>query len=119
MYIRLAKGGDKIISKSDSNFEIGKAILMRDGKDATIISTGIMTQKAFEASDYLASQGFEIAVLHVHTIKPLDTTTIVEIAAKDKPIVTVEEHARTGGLGSAVLETINDLKPHFSKTSQG
>ena len=115
MYIRLAKGGDKTISKSDSNFEIGKAILMKDGKDATIISTGIMTQKAIEASDYLASKGLDIAVLHVHTIKPLDTTAILEVAAKDKPIVTVEEHIRNGGLGSAVLEKISDFKPRFSK----
>jgi transketolase len=106
IYIRVAKGGDPIVTNSSRPFEIGKAIPMREGKDALIVTTGITLKNALEASDDLNEQGISAAVLHVPTIKPLDTEAILDYAADVKAIVTIEEHMITGGLGSAVAEII-------------
>ncbi|MBI3252242.1 MAG: transketolase [Candidatus Omnitrophica bacterium] len=104
IYIRLAKGYDPVVSRADLPFEIGKAIQMREGADALLVTTGICLQVALEAADQLAKQALEVTVLHVHTIKPLDTTALLECAAKVPVVVAVEEHSVIGGLGSAVAE---------------
>lgn len=72
IYIRLAKGGDKVISKPEFGFEIGKAIVMQEGKDGLFVTTGVMTQLALEAIQQLESEGVSCGVIHMHTIKPLD-----------------------------------------------
>ena len=116
MYIRLAKGGDKVVSIPEKGFTIGKAILMKEGSDGIFITTGITTQIALEAVDFLNANGYSIGVLHMHTIKPLDEEALKSIIPNIKAIVTVEEHTRIGGLGSAVLEFCSDTIPeHTSK----
>lgn len=111
MYIRLGKGGDKIVSKEEFGFEVGKAIKMRGGEDATIISTGVMTQVALDASEMLQSEGFGIRVIHMHTIKPIDKDIIIEASRQTQCMITIEEHNKDGGLGTAVLETLSEKCP--------
>lgn len=111
IYIRLAKGGDKVISKKENGFEIGKAIHMAEEGEGLFITTGVMTQLALEASEMLASEGIQCGVLHVHTIKPLDDFNIIKSVESAKAVITVEEHTRIGGLGSAVLEILSDKSP--------
>ena len=106
IYIRLAKGYDPIVTNDEYPFKIGKGIPMREGKDALIISTGITLNQALEAADSLSKDGIETSVLHIHTIKPLDQTMILEYASKIPVIVTIEEHTIIGGLGGAVAEII-------------
>lgn len=106
IYIRLAKGYDPIVSRDDLPFEIGKAIPMREGEDALVVTTGVGLQLSLEAAEQLAAKGLEVAVLHVHTVKPLDKEAVLKYAAEVPAIVTVEEHSVIGGLGSAVAELI-------------
>jgi transketolase len=106
MYIRLAKGYDPIVTNDDQPFEIGKAVPMRNGSDALILTTGITLKYALEAADELQTQGIEAAILHLPTVKPLDTKAILEFASSTPVIVSVEEHTVIGGLGSAVAEII-------------
>lgn len=105
IYIRLAKGGDPIVT-DDRPFEIGKAYPMREGRDALVISTGVMLKRALEAAAQLSGGGVETSVLHVPTVKPLDEATILEYASRASAIVTAEEHTIIGGLGSAVAELL-------------
>lgn len=106
LYIRLGKGGDPIVSSDDHEFRIGKAIEMRQGSDALIVTTGITLKIGLEAATELATHGIESSVLHVHTVKPLDSEAILERAADVRTIVVVEEHTVIGGLGSAVAELL-------------
>ncbi len=106
IYIRLAKGYDPIVTRDDLLFEIGKAVPMREGSDALIVTTGITLKIALDAAARLSEEGLELGVLHVPTIKPLDTDAIVVHAAKVPVIVTIEEHTLMGGLGSAVAEIV-------------
>ena len=106
IYIRLAKGGDPIVTTDSVPFQIGKAIPMREGSDALVVSTGVTLKQALEAAASLSRQGIEAAVLHVPTVKPLDTEAILSRAAEVSVIVTIEEHTIIGGLGSAVAELI-------------
>jgi transketolase len=119
LYIRLAKGGDKIVSSRDNEFEIGKSILMRNIGDGLFITTGVMTQKAMEAANQLSKEGVECGVLHMHTIKPMDYIALEKLIPKVNAAVTVEEHFLTGGFGSAVLEYCSDSMPqHVSKIAR-
>lgn len=113
MYIRLGKGGDAIVSQEKNGFELGRAITMQKGSDATIISTGVMTQVALEAAKKLENQKVNVGVLHIHTIKPLDEKAVLNIAESSPAVFTIEEHIRQGGLGSAILETLNDNRPEL------
>jgi transketolase len=106
VYIRLGKGGDPIVSRADLPCEIGRAIPIREGRDALIVTTGICLQVALEAAVELEKQGVSAAVLHVHTLKPLDAAAIFEKAAQVPAILTIEEHTLVGGLGSAVAEIL-------------
>ena len=114
IYIRLGKGGDKVVSEEKFGFEMGKAILMREPGEGLIISTGVMTQLAIQAAEKLSEEGIICGVLHVHTIKPLDELQLSKLLPRVKAVVTVEEHTRIGGLGSAVLEFTNDNMPEQS-----
>ena len=109
VYIRLAKGGDPIVSLAENGFEIGKAIEMRPVGDILFISTGVMTNRALDAAKALGeSGGVNCGVLHMHTVKPLDEKTVFDRADKVRAIVTLEEHTLVGGLGSAVNDLLSD-----------
>jgi transketolase len=106
IYIRLAKGGDPIVTSEHAGFEIGKAYLIREGRDALLISTGVVLKRTLDAAELLRGNGLDVAVLHVPTVKPLDTEAILEYASRVPVIVTAEEHTIIGGLGSAVAEVL-------------
>jgi transketolase len=118
IYIRLGKGGDPIVSRDNLLCEIGKAILMREGKDALIVCTGICLQVALAAAAELEKQDIFASVLHVHTLKPLDSKAIYENAERVPIVVTIEEHTIMGGLGSAVAEIIAEASFNPSKRFQ-
>ena len=116
IYIRLAKGFDPIVSRPELNFEIGRAIAMREPEGAgagqvLIVATGVATTRALAAADLLASDGIECTVLHMHTIKPLDTEAVLHHADVADLVVTVEEHTLLGGLGSAVTDALVEHRP--------
>ena len=106
VYLRLARPAVEDITKIEDDFEIGKAQVLKDGKDACIIACGLMVSRALDAASELAKEGIDTAVINMHTIKPLDKETILKYNNKCKVIVSAEEHSIIGGLGSAVAETI-------------
>lgn len=111
IYIRLAKGGDEVISKESNGFAIGKAIPMRKASVANsvlFVTTGVMTTNTLTAAEALAAKGIDSTVLHFHTIKPLDVTALLAHTAGAKAIVAVEEHSLMGGFGSAIIEALID-----------
>lgn len=111
IYIRLGKGGDAVVSREERGFEIGKAILMKEPGAGLFVTTGVMTQLALKAAEQLSNEGLLCGVLHMHTIKPLDHAALSHWLPKIGGLVTVEEHTRIGGLGSAVLEFCSDEMP--------
>ena len=106
LYIRLAKGNDPIVTRDDVPFQIGKALPMRRGNDALLVTTGMTLKLALDAAAMLSGHGIETAVLHMPTIKPLDHDALVAHAAEVAVVVTIEEHSLIGGLGSAVAEVV-------------
>lgn len=109
LYIRVAKGGDPVISSPDARFELGRAITMRTGCDVLFVGTGVATTQALQAAELLAQHRIAAGVLHVHTVKPLDVESISQAAQRARLVVSVEEHLRDGGLGTALAETFADL----------
>ncbi|MBN2446032.1 MAG: transketolase [Phycisphaerae bacterium] len=107
-YLRLGKAGEPTVHESPPAFEMGRALTVRDGTDVTLISTGGMLKSVCTAADKLAEQGIQARVLSMHTLKPLDAAAVRAAAEQTGAILTVEEHRRTGGLGSAVAETLAD-----------
>jgi transketolase len=105
-YIRLSRPKTPIVYPEGYHLTLGKAVTMRQGKDATIIATGIMVAKGLEAADMLAREGLDCRVINMHTVKPLDEATIVEAASETGAIVVAEEHLAQGGLGSRVAQTV-------------
>jgi transketolase len=106
IYIRLAKGTTDPVVTRDEPFRIGKIFPMREGKDAVVVTTGIMLKLALAAAETLSAKGIEVSILHCPTVKPLDANVIREYASRVPTIVTVEEHTVVGGLGSAVAEIL-------------
>ena len=105
MYIRLTGGlNTPIIYKEDYDFQIGKANVLREGNDVVIFATGTVVAEALKAATSLESSGINVAVVNMHTIKPLDTGIIDQYLDSVKLIVTVEEHSKIGGLGGAIAE---------------
>src|ERR1700690_2205411 len=105
IYIRLAKGGDPVVSRDENGFAIGKAIPMRKSRAKraiVVMATGVMTTNCLAASELLAKDGIDISVVHFHTIKPLDEETLLTFADGAELVVTAEEGTRIGGFGSAV-----------------
>ena len=92
-------------------FEVGRAKVLREGTDVTIVACGLMVQAALEAAEALAADGISAEVINVHTVKPLDTETLVASAAKTGKVVTAEEHSVIGGLGSAVCDALAERCP--------
>ena len=105
-YLRLGRAGEKIVHQGPIEFEIGKAIVVRNGEDVTLISTGGMLETAVEVADILMREGIHARVLSMHTVKPLDSEAILSAASETRGIVTLEEHTVLGGLGSAVAELL-------------
>ena len=108
LYVRVAKGGDPIVSRGDLDFAIGRAISMRAGGEIGLIATGVMTARALAAADLLARDGTSASVLHAHTVKPLDADAVCDLARNVRLLVTIEEHTLIGGLGGAVVELLAD-----------
>jgi len=104
-YIRLCRPKVPLVYNQDYHFNLGKAVTMRQGKDATIIAIGLMVSAALEAADNLKREGIECCVLNTSTLKPIDETAIIR-AAETGAIVTAEEHLEHGGLGSIVAQVI-------------
>lgn len=103
-YLRFGRSAVPVFYNDDADFEIGRGITLRDGKDITVIATGIMVNEAMMAADELAEDGIDARVIDMHTIKPIDEEIIIRAAEDTGAIVTAEEHSVIGGLGSAVAE---------------
>lgn len=110
-YLRLAREATPILTTEKTPFEIGKAYVYTEGKDLTIVSTGTMTYQALVAAEKLFSDGIDVEVVHVPTIKPLDNITILKSVHKTKRVLTVEEAQINGGLGGAVAELLGEEFP--------
>lgn len=111
VYMRLARAPFPIITNESDPFEPGKANLIREGKDVTIIATGLMVSESLKAADLLKNEGIGVRVFNFHTIKPIDKETIIKSAQETGAIVTAEEHQINGGLGSAVAEVLTQNHP--------
>jgi len=110
-YLRLTREKTPIISTDESPFEIGKAYVLRDGSDVSLIGTGTMTYQLLAAANILAEQGINAEVVHVPTVKPLDEETIVASARKTGRVLTAEEGQIKGGFGGAVAELLSEQLP--------
>lgn len=111
-YVRLGRSAVTVINDNeDYKFEIGKGVTLREGKEATIIATGVMVDAALEAFNVLAEEGIKVRVINMHTIKPIDEAAIISAARETGVIVTAEEHSIIGGLGSAVAEVVTGNCP--------
>jgi transketolase len=106
VYIRFGREKVPVVTSEDAPFEVGKANIMREGKDVTIIACGPMVAEALDAADELLKEGIEAEVINLHTIKPIDKETIIASAQKTRAVVTAEEHQMAGGMGSAVMEVL-------------
>ncbi len=110
-YIRLCRPSMPLVYDDNYRFHLGKAVTMRQGKDATIIATGIMVVAALKAADNLKQEGIDCGVLSMPTIKPIDEAAIIKTAADTGAIVTAEEHLEHGGLGSIVAQVVATHQP--------
>jgi len=110
MYIRLTGAvGFPVVYEDDYDFQIGKAVEIKNGTDVSIVATGSMVYESLEAAKNLEEVGISVSVLNMHTIKPLDTDALDKLIKKGKTIFTIEEHSITGGLGSAVAEYVSSI----------
>jgi transketolase len=109
VYLRISRGNTLPVHTLGSELKIGKGILRREGGDVTLVATGSMVGRSMQAAEFLAAQGVKARVVEIHTIKPLDVDLLVESAQKTGALVTVEEHAKIGGLGSAVAEALAEI----------
>ncbi|MBO8433731.1 MAG: transketolase family protein [Tyzzerella sp.] len=112
VYLRFGRLPVPVINdRPDYKFELGKGIVLREGKDLTIVATGLEVNEALITAEKLAGEGIEAEVINIHTIKPLDEELIVSSAKKTGKVVTVEEHSVIGGLGSAVCDVLSAKCP--------
>ena len=111
VYLRYDRAGIEPYYGVDYKFVLGKADTLREGKDVTIISSGVMLTQCLEAAEVLANQGVQARVINMHTIKPIDADTVVRAAKETGAIITVENHSVIGGLGSAVAEVLAEQCP--------
>ncbi len=103
-YLRTTKFATPAVTDAHTPFSIGKAVVLREGRDSTIIACGIMVHTALEVAKHLSKQGISVEVINMHTIKPIDKTAIKRAFKQTKLVVTLEDHQVAGGLGSAVAE---------------
>ena len=111
MYVRLGRSAVPTLFNEDYKFETGKGSVVRDGNDATIIACGMTVNEAIIAHEALKSEGINVRVINMSTIKPIDRELIINAAKETKAIVTAEEHSIVGGLGSAVSEVVSEECP--------
>lgn len=111
VYLRFGRPSVPNFTPADQQFEIGKAVMLNEGTDVTIIATGHLVWKAIEAGEQLAAKGISAEIINIHTIKPIDEEAILKSVAKTKCVVTCEEHNRFGGLGDAVAQVIIKSNP--------
>src|SRR3989344_5958373 len=110
-YLRIGREKSPVFTTKNTPFEIGRAEIFRDGKDAAIIGCGMLLYNALLAAEELSKEGVECMVINSHTVKPIDEKTIIDAAKKTGAVVTVEEHQVNGGLGSAVAEVLSKNYP--------
>ena len=111
-YMRFGRAAVPVINdRPDYKFEVGKAVVVKDGTDMVIFANGVCVAEALGAADKLAADGINAAVVNVHTVKPIDQDTILEFAKKTNRVFTVEEHSVIGGLGSAVCDVLSENYP--------
>lgn len=116
VYLRFGRLAVPVINDTkEYQFEIGKGVVLREGKDIAIIATGLCVNSALEAAKLLEEEGIQAKVINIHTIKPIDESLIIETARECQKIVTVEEHSIIGGLGSAVSEVLSEKVPVLLK----
>ena len=107
VYLRFGRLAVPVINDNpDYKFELGKGVVLREGKDLTIVATGLCVSESLAAAEMLAADGIQAKVINIHTIKPLDEDLIVAAAKETGKVVTVEEHSVIGGLGSAVCDAL-------------
>lgn len=111
VYLRFGRCNTEDIFDDNYKFEIGKGVTLREGNDVAIIATGMMVQKAIEASDKLKEEGINARVINISTIKPIDRELIIKAAKETKGIVTAEEHSIIGGLGATVSQVVTSSEP--------
>lgn len=112
VYLRFGRLAAPVINdRADYKFEIGKGVTLREGKDLTLVATGLCVSGALEAAEQLAADGIDARVINIHTIKPLDQELILKAAQETGRIVTIEEHSIIGGLGGAVAELLGEKCP--------
>ena len=112
VYLRFGRLAIPVINdNADYKFEIGKGVILREGRDLTIFATGLCVNSSLEAAEMLAKEGISAKVINIHTIKPLDEDLVVRAAKETGKVVTVEEHSVIGGLGSAVCDTLSQKAP--------
>ena len=112
VYMRFGRLAVPVINdREDYKFELGKGVVLREGKDLTIVATGLPVSNCLEAAEKLAADGIDAKVINIHTIKPLDEELIVEAAKETGKVVTIEEHSVIGGLGSAVCDVLSEKAP--------
>ena len=111
VYMRFGRLAVPRVNSEDYKFELGKGVLLKDGKDVTIVATGLMVNEALIAAETLNAEGIDARVINIHTIKPIDKDILVAAAKETGAIVTAEEHSIIGGLGSAVSEALAEEYP--------
>lgn len=111
VYLRFGRPSVPNFTEPDQNFEIGKAILLTEGTDVTIIATGHLVWKAIEAAEQLAAKGISAEIINIHTIKPLDNLAVLKSIKKTKCVVTAEEHQMNGGLGDSIAQLLSREMP--------
>lgn len=111
IYLRIGRAEIPLVFNDDHKVEIGKGIIIHEGKDVTLIGNGVMVFRCLEASKILAKEGIKARVINMHTIKPLDISLAKQAAEETRAIVTAEEHSIIGGLGAAVAEVLGKYDP--------
>jgi transketolase len=114
-YVRLSRADTPVVFHNDLDFEIGRAHILREGSDVTIITTGVILYEAVRAANILRRKGISTQLINMSTIKPIDKDAIIAAAAKTGAIITAEEHSFIGGLGDAVAEVLSEKKPALLK----
>lgn len=111
-YLRFGRLAVPVINdREDYKFEIGKSVTLRDGKDVTIIASGLTVSTSLDAAEMLSQEGIEAKVINMHTIKPIDKEAVINAAKETGKVITVEEHSVIGGLGSAVCDVLSENYP--------
>lgn len=111
VYLRLCRLDTPVIYEKNQEFEIGKAVQIGNGTDATVFATGVVVSEAIKAKEELEKQGINIRVVDIHTIKPIDKETIIKCAKETKKLISIEDHNIIGGIGTAISEVLIEEYP--------